>query len=60
MSGTSHQQQSDEELAATGAENPAGETAGETPGEPMPSQPARVLNQAEIDSLLGFDDGPGG
>ncbi len=23
-------------------------------------QPARVLNQAEIDSLLGFDDGPGG
>ncbi len=25
-----------------------------------PTQPARVLNQAEIDSLLGFDDGPGG
>ncbi len=23
-------------------------------------QPARVLNQAEIDSLLGFDEGPGG
>jgi flagellar motor switch protein FliM len=23
------------------------------------AQPARVLNQAEIDSLLGFDDGPG-
>ena len=23
-----------------------------------PAQPARVLNQAEIDSLLGFDDGP--
>jgi len=26
----------------------------------VPTQPARVLNQAEIDSLLGFDDGPGG
>jgi flagellar motor switch protein FliM len=25
-----------------------------------PAQPARVLNQAEIDSLLGFDDGPAG
>ena len=25
-----------------------------------PAEPARVLNQAEIDSLLGFDDGPGG
>jgi flagellar motor switch protein FliM len=25
-----------------------------------PAQPARVLNQAEIDSLLGFDDGPSG
>ena len=25
-----------------------------------PAQPARVLNQAEIDSLLGFDEGPGG
>ena len=24
------------------------------------AQPARVLNQAEIDSLLGFDEGPGG
>ena len=23
-----------------------------------PAQPARVFNQAEIDSLLGFDDGP--
>jgi flagellar motor switch protein FliM len=29
--------------------------------DPSPAaQPARVLNQAEIDSLLGFDDGPGG
>jgi flagellar motor switch protein FliM len=25
-----------------------------------PTQPARVLNQAEIDSLMGFDDGPPG
>ena len=50
MSGDS--QPSDEDLAAAwGAET--GETA-------APAQPARVLNQAEIDSLLGFDDGPGG
>jgi flagellar motor switch protein FliM len=28
--------------------------------EAMPVSPARVLNQAEIDSLLGFDDGPDG
>ena len=33
--------------------------AGEAPPPPV-TQPARVLNQAEIDSLLGFDDGPGG
>jgi flagellar motor switch protein FliM len=33
--------------------------AGEAPPPPPPSPP-RVLNQAEIDSLLGFDDGPGG
>jgi flagellar motor switch protein FliM len=32
----------------------------ETDGEGDATQPARVLNQAEIDSLLGFDDGPGG
>ena len=25
-----------------------------------PATPQRVLNQAEIDSLLGFDDGPAG
>ena len=44
------EQQSDEDLAAAwGAE-----------AEPDPTQPARVLNQAEIDSLLGFDDGPVG
>jgi flagellar motor switch protein FliM len=40
----------EEDLAAAwGAE-----TDGETP-----AQPTRVLNQAEIDSLMGFDDGPG-
>jgi flagellar motor switch protein FliM len=46
--------QSDEDLAAAwGAEALA---------EGVPAagaQPARVLNQAEIDSLLGFDNGPG-
>jgi flagellar motor switch protein FliM len=40
---------SDENLAAAwGAETEAGQSA----------EPARVLNQAEIDSLLGFDEGP--
>ena len=40
----------EEDLAAAwGAE-----TEGETP-----TQSTRVLNQAEIDSLMGFDDGPG-
>jgi flagellar motor switch protein FliM len=43
---------SDEELAAAwGAETEEGSAAPAT-------QPARVLNQAEIDSLLGFDDAP--
>jgi flagellar motor switch protein FliM len=43
---------SDAELAAAwGAE-----TAADTP----PVEAQRVLNQAEIDSLLGFDEGPGG
>jgi flagellar motor switch protein FliM len=56
MSDTPEQQpQSDEELAAAwGAEAEA--AAGEAPA----AEPARVLNQAEIDSLLGFDEGPGG
>ena len=54
MSGAGNQQ-SDEELAAAwGAE-----TEGDQARAP-PAQPARVLNQAEIDSLLGFDEGPGG
>jgi flagellar motor switch protein FliM len=52
MSGDGNPAPSDEELAASwGADT--GEGA-------APAQPARVLNQAEIDSLLGFDDGPGG
>ncbi len=29
-------------------------------GDAPAGQPARVLNQPEIDSLLGFDEGPGG
>ncbi len=49
-------QTSDEELAAAwAAETDATDTGGDTA-----AQPARVLNQAEIDSLLGFDDGPSG
>jgi flagellar motor switch protein FliM len=50
MSDTS--EQSDEELAAA--------WGAETEAEPVVdgAQAARVLNQAEIDSLLGFDDGP--
>jgi len=44
--------QSDEELAASwGAATDAGGEAADS---------ARVLNQAEIDSLLGFDEGPAG
>ena len=58
MSDTPEEQQSDEDLAAAwGAET---DTTGDG-AEPAESvQPARVLNQAEIDSLLGFDDGPAG
>ncbi len=50
---------SDEELAASwGAES---DTAGTDAFEDAaPAQPQRVLNQAEIDSLLGFDEGPTG
>src|SRR5580658_6490806 len=47
--------QSDEDLAAAwGADAEAEEGGGES------GQSARVLNQAEIDSLLGFDAGPAG
>ena len=50
MSGTT--EQSDEDLAAAwGAETDA-----ETPATNV--QPARELNQSEIDNLLGFDKGP--
>ena len=45
--------QSDEELAAAWGAEAAGDEA-------QPTQPARVLNQAEIDSLLGFDEGTAG
>jgi flagellar motor switch protein FliM len=49
--------QSDEDLAAAwGAEADGGADGGAT----LPAQPARLLNQAEIDSLLGFDEGPAG
>jgi len=55
MSGTAEPPpQTEEELAAAwGAETEASEAA-------PAAQPARVLNQAEIDSLLGFDEGPAG
>ena len=57
--------QSDEDLAAAwGAETDeaaeAGADAGADGGAAVATQPARVLNQAEIDSLLGFNDGPAG
>jgi flagellar motor switch protein FliM len=49
-------QGSDDDLAAAwGAEAAAAATDGAAA-----VQPQRVLNQAEIDSLLGFDDGPAG
>jgi len=55
MSGTGDE---DDDLAAAwGADLEAEDGAEEVAA---PVQPARVLNQAEIDSLLGFDDGPSG
>src|ERR1700739_671261 len=55
MSELPEQNQSDEDLAAAwGAETDAATDAA------PPTQSARVLNQAEIDSLLGFDEGPAG
>ena len=53
MSDAPDQPQSDEELAAAWGAEAAGD-------EVQPTQPARVLNQAEIDSLLGFDEGTAG
>jgi flagellar motor switch protein FliM len=57
VSGNGENPTPDEEAlaAAWGAQAEAAETAPQ-----LPVQPARVLNQAEIDSLLGFDDGPSG
>ena len=51
MSGTGSEE--DDLAAAWRAETEAGDAAASV-------QPERVLSQAEIDSLLGFDDGPGG
>lgn len=48
----------DDALAAAWGTELEDET--EEAGAALPAQPARVLNQAEINSLLGFDDGPGG
>jgi flagellar motor switch protein FliM len=45
----------DEDLAAAWGAELEGEAVNAEP-----AQPARVLNQAEIDSLLGFDEGPAG
>jgi flagellar motor switch protein FliM len=55
-------EQSDADLAAAwAAETEAGTAAGtEGAGAGEGGDAARVLNQAEIDSLLGFDDGPSG
>ena len=51
-------EQNDEDLAAAwGTETEAADGA---EGGGAPAQPARVLNQAEIDSLLDFDEGPAG
>jgi flagellar motor switch protein FliM len=47
---------SDEEMAAAWGAATEGQEADAEGAQ----QPARVLNQAEIDSLLGFDDGPAG
>jgi flagellar motor switch protein FliM len=48
---------SEEDLAA--AWGAALEEEGTSPAAAAPPDAARVLNQAEIDSLLGFDSGPG-
>jgi flagellar motor switch protein FliM len=55
-------ERSDADLAAAwAAETEAGTAAGtEGAGAGEGGDAARVLNQAEIDSLLGFDDGPSG
>jgi flagellar motor switch protein FliM len=51
--------QSDDDLAAAwGAEVEGADGGSEATAGGEAAQPARVLNQAEIDSLLGFDEGP--
>mgnify|MGYP000358182862 CR=1 FL=1 len=55
MSGT----QSEEDLAAAWGGQTEADGAAEGAGESAAVLPQRVLNQAEIDSLLGFDAGPG-
>ena len=55
----SGEEQSDEDLAAAwGAALEEEETAGAAPAAAPAPDATRVLNQAEIDSLLGFDSGP--
>src|SRR4051794_28286102 len=49
-------QQSEEELAAAWGADTDADADGETPVDS--AQAARVLNQSEIDNLLGFDNGP--
>ena len=58
MSGAGKDPSEEDLAAAWGAETEA-DAATATDGAP-PVQAQRVLNQAEIDSLLGFDDGPAG
>src|SRR5580698_10243399 len=52
--------QSEEDLAAAWGAETDGAEGESSDANAAPAQPARVLNQAEIDSLLGFDDGPAG
>jgi flagellar motor switch protein FliM len=60
MSGTEEAGPTPDEAALAAAWGAATEAADAGAQPAVPVQPARVLNQAEIDSLLGFDDGPTG
>ena len=53
-------EQSEEDLAAAWGADLEGEGDGEEQVSSNGQPAARVLNQAEIDSLLGFDEGPAG
>ena len=46
----------EERMAAEWAAIAGAEEGGESEGEAVPGQSTRVLNQDEIDSLLGFND----